>query len=78
MKTAISIPDDVFQSAEDVAKTLKVSRSEFYTRAVKQYVKTQRKKDIQDRLNNFFDKEDNRLDPVMEKLQSLSLGPSDW
>lgn len=38
MKTAISIPDDVFQEAEKLAAELKQSRSELYSRAVREYV----------------------------------------
>jgi metal-responsive CopG/Arc/MetJ family transcriptional regulator len=38
MKTAISIPDDVFQEAERVAAELKQSRSQLYSRAVREYV----------------------------------------
>lgn len=38
MKTAISIPDDVFQDAEALARKLKKSRSELYSRAVREYV----------------------------------------
>ncbi len=34
MKTAISIPDDVFTSADRLAKQLRMSRSELYVRAV--------------------------------------------
>ena len=38
MKTAISIPDDVFEQAEQLARRLKKSRSEVYSRAVAEYV----------------------------------------
>jgi len=38
MKTAISVPDDVFSSAERLAKRLKVSRSELYSRAVAEFL----------------------------------------
>jgi len=38
MKTAISIPDDVFEEAERLARRLKKSRSELYSRAVAEYV----------------------------------------
>lgn len=34
MKTAISIPDEVFRRAEQAAKRLGISRSELYTRAI--------------------------------------------
>jgi hypothetical protein len=33
MKTAISLPDEVFRAVEAQAKLLKVSRSEFFARA---------------------------------------------
>lgn len=38
MKTAISIPDDIFEEAEEAAKQLGVSRSELFTRAIKAYL----------------------------------------
>lgn len=34
MKTAISVPDDVFRAVDAHAKRLKLSRSELFTRAV--------------------------------------------
>ncbi len=42
MKTAISIPDEVFKQAERAAKRLGVSRSELFTRAVQEYLGVQR------------------------------------
>jgi len=38
MKTAISVPDDVFLEAERLAVELKQSRSQLYSRAVREYV----------------------------------------
>jgi metal-responsive CopG/Arc/MetJ family transcriptional regulator len=38
MKTAISIPDEVFAEAERLARRLKKSRSELYSRALREYV----------------------------------------
>ena len=38
MKTAISIPDDVFGDAELLAHETKQSRSQLYSRAVREYV----------------------------------------
>ncbi len=39
MKTAVSIPDDVFEDAERLADRLNVSRSRLYADAVRDYVK---------------------------------------
>jgi metal-responsive CopG/Arc/MetJ family transcriptional regulator len=36
MKTAISIPDDIFKAADVAAKRLGISRSELFVRAVKE------------------------------------------
>ncbi len=38
MKTAISIPDDVFESAERLARRTKKSRSQLFSDAVREYV----------------------------------------
>jgi predicted transcriptional regulator len=38
MKTAISIPDDVFADAERLARATKKSRSQLYSQAVREYV----------------------------------------
>ena len=39
MKTAISLPDDLFQAVERLAKRLGVSRSELYRRAVRFFLR---------------------------------------
>ena len=38
MKTTISLPDDVFEEAERLARRLKKSRSELYREALAEYV----------------------------------------
>lgn len=38
MKVAVSVPDPVFAEAESLAKRLNVSRSEVYSRALKEFV----------------------------------------
>jgi metal-responsive CopG/Arc/MetJ family transcriptional regulator len=46
MKTAISIPDDVFAEAERFAKKLGVSRSELFTRAVRRFVEQHQAQEV--------------------------------
>lgn len=38
MKTAISVPDDIFADAERLAKRLKKSRSQLYSHALREFV----------------------------------------
>jgi metal-responsive CopG/Arc/MetJ family transcriptional regulator len=46
MKTAISIPDEVFEQAEQAAKRLGLSRSELFTRAVQAFLATRLERNI--------------------------------
>src|SRR5437667_12862078 len=38
MKIAVSVPDDVFEEAEQLARRMRRSRSEVYSRALAEYV----------------------------------------
>ena len=38
MKTAVSIPDDVFRKAEHLARRMKKSRSELFSHALSEYL----------------------------------------
>lgn len=42
MKTAISIPDELFHEVEQCARRLKVSRSRFFAEAVREYLARRR------------------------------------
>jgi len=54
MKTAISIPDEVFEAAERAAKSLGVSRSELYATAVREYLERYRREDLTEKLNQVY------------------------
>jgi hypothetical protein len=51
MKTAVSIPDDVFADAERLARRLKKSRSQIYTQALREYVSRRSREDVTEALN---------------------------
>ncbi|MES1243769.1 MAG: ribbon-helix-helix domain-containing protein [Acidobacteriota bacterium] len=78
MKTAISIPDPVFEAADQLAKRMGVSRSELYASAIQAYVQAHRADDITEALNRIYGKEDSSLDPVLAALQSRALPGDDW
>jgi metal-responsive CopG/Arc/MetJ family transcriptional regulator len=46
MKTAISIPDDVFEDAERLAKRSRKSRSQLFSDAVREYVARHAPEDV--------------------------------
>ena len=78
MKTAISIPDDVFTRAETFARRRKMTRSGLFTAAVDEYIQHHRDDDVTRELNEVYANEDSSLDPVIARLQSLSLPKEDW
>lgn len=78
MKTAISIPDPVFTEAEKLAQQLGVSRSELYTSAVRDYVESHRNDRITERLDEIYAVEDSSPDPVVQRLQAVSLPAETW
>lgn len=78
MKTAISIPDPIFEAAEDLAKRMRISRSELYARAVEGFVQTRRGEEITAALNRIYADDPSELDPVLAKLQWNALRPEDW
>jgi predicted transcriptional regulator len=74
MKTAISIPDSLFEAADTVAERMGISRSLLYQRAVEQYLKAQGQDIIRESLDEVYEDEDtSRLDPAIEFLQERSV-----
>jgi metal-responsive CopG/Arc/MetJ family transcriptional regulator len=51
MKVAVSIPDDVFEEAEGLARRLKASRSEVYSRALSEFLGRHAPEQITERMN---------------------------
>lgn len=78
MKTAISIPDAVFQSAERLAKASKMSRSTLYTKAIEEYVQRHRQRSITAALNEVYGRAPSKLDPVLAKMQQVSVFKEEW
>jgi hypothetical protein len=55
MKTAISVPDETFVQVEQSAKSLGVTRSEFYTRAARFYLDHLEQESLTDEINAALD-----------------------
>lgn len=80
MKTAISIPDPIFESAEKLAKRLGISRSQLYSNAVDALVEKYRYSGVTEQLDAVYNVEPDvsRLDKDLEEMQSQSLGGDEW
>jgi predicted transcriptional regulator len=78
MKTAISIPDDLFESADALAERLGLSRSGLYASAVAEFVAKHRDTDITGRLDEVYAGEPGRLDSALRTAQARSVTPGEW
>ncbi|MDP9480487.1 MAG: hypothetical protein M3R38_33305 [Actinomycetota bacterium] len=73
MKTAVSIPDELFESAEGLARRLGMTRSELYAKALRDYLREHRGEGITERLDEVYGAEESSLDPIVAALQERSL-----
>ena len=78
MKVALSIPDDLFHTAETVSKRLGVSRSRLYATALAEFVAKHRGRKVTDRLNTIYGVEESRVEPGVRRLQRRSLERDSW
>lgn len=65
MKTAISIPDNLFKDAEITAKQLGLARSQLYVKAIKEFIEHHNKDHITKKLNSLYSQENN-IDEIIE------------
>lgn len=78
MKTAISLPDDLFKSGDSLAKRMGLSRSELYARALADYVAKHKASQVTQRLNAVYATEVTVLDPALAAVQSVLLVRESW
>ncbi len=78
MKTAISIPNPIFEAAEQLAKELGLSRSELYSTAIAAFVEAHQSENVTEKLNQIYTDEASILDPVLLQLQTASLDGETW
>jgi metal-responsive CopG/Arc/MetJ family transcriptional regulator len=78
MKTAISIPDPLFQAAEQYAQAKGLSRSELYAKAIQHYLETFRYHGITEALNSVYSEEVSTLEPEYIAAQGQILSKEEW
>lgn len=78
MKTAISIPDKVFESAEKLAHRLGKSRSQLYTQALHSYLEKNDDQLVQEALDKVYGGASSSIEPALQTLQAKSLPKEQW
>jgi metal-responsive CopG/Arc/MetJ family transcriptional regulator len=78
MKTAVSLPDELFDAADSLAKRLGVSRSELYASALESYLRSHRDERITETLDQVYGEESSTLNPVFAGIQNASVPRDEW
>ncbi len=78
MKIAISLPDDLFEEAEKLARRLNVSRSRLYREALAEYVGRHDPDEITTALNRACDALGHVPDPAAAAAARRILEASEW
>ena len=78
MKTAISVPDNLFKNAEKTAAKMGVSRSNLFSRAIKEYLDNHNPTHVTKKLNAIYSSTENKLDKNIVEMQIQSIEKGDW
>jgi len=78
MKTAISIPDQIFVKAETLADDLGLTRSGLYVMAISELIARHQGVGVTDKLNEVYSVENGRMDRALMAAQVSSLLATDW
>jgi metal-responsive CopG/Arc/MetJ family transcriptional regulator len=78
MKTAVSIPEAVFRSAERLARRLKKSRSQLYAEAVAEYVARREPESVTAAMNAVCVDVDTRPDAFVREAARRTLARTEW
>lgn len=78
MKTAVSIPDDVFQEAERLATDLQTSRSQLYSRALQEFVARHSPDRVTEAMNRVLDEVGTEVDEFTRRAARNVLQRVDW
>jgi predicted transcriptional regulator len=78
MKTAVSVPDDLFEQAEHLAKRLDISRSQLYQRALLEFVARHSPESITTTLDRVCGEIEPSAEPFVARATRRSLARSSW
>ena len=73
MKTAVSLPDDLFRVAETTARRLRVSRSQLYATALAEFLDRHQGESVTKRLDEIYSQRPAKVDSALYRAQLKSL-----
>jgi metal-responsive CopG/Arc/MetJ family transcriptional regulator len=78
MKTAVSIPDDLFRRADDLARRLGKSRSQVYREALTEYLLRRDSRSVTTTLDDAVTDVGDEIDPWFDEAGRRAVERSEW
>ena len=78
MKTAISVPNMLFERADRLARKMKKSRSQLYSDAISEYVSRHDPAEVTRALDALYSELDSRLDRSLSEVARRALNSTEW
>ena len=78
MKSAISLPDELFTSADALARRMGLSRSGLVAAALAEFIAKHRASKISERLDAVYASDDSGLDAATRRAQRAVLDRTGW
>ena len=78
VKTAISLPDELFEAAEEAALRFGLTRSELYRMAIADWLEAHRGMGVTELLDELYAEESSAIDPLLAAMQFASLRREEW
>jgi len=78
MKTAVSVPDNVFERAEKLARRMRKSRSRLYSDALLEYVARHDPATVTAALDALYEASESGPDPFVRESGRRVLRSTDW
>ena len=78
MKTAVSVPDSIFERAEKLARRMQKSRSQLYSDALREYTARHDAAAITTALDALYEGEDSGPEAFVRESARRTLRSTDW
>jgi metal-responsive CopG/Arc/MetJ family transcriptional regulator len=78
MKIAISVPDNVFEAGEHLARQLGISRSQLYSDALATYLSVRGAEEVTARLNSLYGAQASEIEPALQRAQLKNVADEAW
>ena len=78
MKTAISIDKCLFDTAENYSHAKGLSRSKLYCDALSEYMQNHDADTVTEKLNNYYDKYESKIDDDLKAASHRLFSEEDW